>query len=99
STGDAHRVIAHLSGRLLRKDPQEVVVDVSGVGYRVHIPVTTFYRLGEPGEAVSLRIHTHVREDALTLFGFLGAYEQALFEQLITVSGVGPRLALNILSG
>lgn len=92
-------MIAHLSGRLLRKDPQEVVVDVSGVGYRVMIPVTTFYRLGEPGEAVSLRIHTHVREDALLLFGFLGAYEQSLFESLITVSGVGPKLALNILSG
>src|SRR6185369_16971301 len=67
--------------------------------YRVHIPVTTFYRLGEPGEPVSLRIHTHVREDALVLFGFLGAYEQSLFEQLISVSGVGPKLAINILSG
>ncbi len=92
-------MIAHLSGRLLRKAPQEVVIDVSGVGYRVAIPVTTFYRLGEPGETVSLRVHTHVREDALVLFGFLAAHEQDLFEQLITVSGVGPKLALNILSG
>src|SRR5205085_12545014 len=68
------------------KGPQDLVVVVAGVGYRVHIPVSTFYRLGEPGEAVSLRIHTHVREDALVLFGFLGAHEQDLFEQLISVS-------------
>lgn len=92
-------MIAHLKGRILRKAPQEAVVEVGGVGYRVHIPVSTFYRLGEDGSEVSLRIHTHVREDTLALFGFLTASEQALFERLISVAGVGPRLALNILSG
>ena len=69
-------MIAHLRGRVLRKAPQEVVVDVGGVGYRVAIPVSTFYRLGDEGDEVSLRIHTHVREDALALFGFLTAAEQ-----------------------
>jgi len=77
-------VIAHLRGRVLRKSPQEVIVDVAGVGYRVAIPVSTFYRL---------------REDALALFGFLTAHEQDLFERLIQVAGVGPKLAVNILSG
>jgi Holliday junction DNA helicase RuvA len=92
-------VIAQVRGRLLRKAPQEAVVDVGGVGYRVAIPLSTFYRIGEPGEDVTLLTHTHVREDALALFGFLTAAEQALFERLIAVSGVGPRLALSILSG
>jgi Holliday junction DNA helicase RuvA len=92
-------VIAHLRGRVLRKGPQEVVVDVQGVGYRVGIPVSTFYRLGEPGEDVSLLIHTHVREDTLALFGFVSAVELSLFERLISVAGVGPRLAVNVLSG
>jgi Holliday junction DNA helicase RuvA len=92
-------VIAQLRGRLLRKEPQEAVVDVGGVGYRVTIPLSTFYRLGEPGEEVALLTHTHVREDALALFGFLTAAEQALFERLIAVSGVGPKLAVSILSG
>jgi Holliday junction DNA helicase RuvA len=92
-------VIAHLAGTILRKSPQEVVVDVGGVGYRVQIPVSTFYRLADEGAAVQLRIHTHVREDALTLFGFLSSGEQALFERLIDVAGVGPKLAVNILSG
>jgi len=92
-------VIAHLRGRVLRKSPQEVIVDVAGVGYRVAIPVSTFYRLGEEGTEVSLRVHTHVREDALALFGFLTAHEQDLFERLIQVAGVGPKLAVNILSG
>jgi len=76
-----------------------VIVDVGGVGYRVLIPVSTFYRLGEAGSEVSLRIHTHVREDALALFGFLSSAEQTLFQQLIGVAGVGPKLAVNILSG
>jgi Holliday junction DNA helicase RuvA len=75
------------------------VVDVGGVGYRVLIPVSTFYQLGDEGAEISLRIHTHVREDALLLFGFLTSSEQALFERLIGVAGVGPKLALNILSG
>ena len=92
-------MIAQLRGRLVRKEPQEVVVDVSGVGYRVAIPLSTFYRLCDVGGEVSLLTHTHVREDALALFGFLTAGEQALFERLIAVSGVGPRLALSILSG
>lgn len=92
-------MIAHLRGRVLRKEPQEVVVDVSGVGYRVTIPVSTFYRLGDEGSEVSLLTHTHVREDALALFGFLTAGEQDLFEKLISVAGVGPKLAINVLSG
>jgi holliday junction DNA helicase RuvA len=92
-------VIAHLRGRVLRKEPQEVVVDVAGVGYRVTIPVSTFYRLGDEGSEVSLLTHTHVREDALALFGFVTAVEQDLFEKLISVAGVGPKLAINVLSG
>jgi Holliday junction DNA helicase RuvA len=92
-------VIAQLRGRLLRKQPQEAVVDVAGVGYRVAIPLSTYYRIGEPGGEVTLLTHTHVREDTLALFGFLTAAEQALFERLIAVSGVGPKLALSILSG
>jgi len=92
-------VIAHLRGRLLRKGPQSVVVDVAGVGYRAFIPVSTFYRLGDEGSEVSLRIHTHVREDTIALFGFASPGEQVLFERLIEVAGVGPRLAVNILSG
>jgi Holliday junction DNA helicase RuvA len=92
-------MIAQLRGRILRKSPQDVVIDVAGVGYRVLIPVSTFYRLNDEGSEASLRIHTHVREDALQLFGFESAAEQALFERLIEVAGVGPRLAVNILSG
>jgi Holliday junction DNA helicase RuvA len=92
-------VIARLRGRLLRKDTQEALVDVGGVGYSVTIPVSTFYRLGEPGSEVALLTHTHVREDALALFGFLTSAEQTLFERLIAVAGVGPRLAISILSG
>ncbi len=92
-------MIAQLRGRLLRKEPQEAVVDVGGVGYRVTIPLSTFYRIGEPGAEVTLLTHTHVREDVLALFGFLTPVEQALFERLIAVSGVGPKLAVSILSG
>jgi Holliday junction DNA helicase RuvA len=92
-------VIAQLRGRLLRKQPQEVVVDVAGVGYRVTIPLSTFYRIGDPASDVTLLTHTHVREDTLALFGFLTETEQALFERLIAVSGVGPKLAISILSG
>jgi Holliday junction DNA helicase RuvA len=84
---------------VLRKAPQEVVLDVGGVGYRVAIPLSTFYRLGEPGSDVTLLTHTHVREDVLALFGFLTGAEQGLFERLIAVSGVGPKLAVSILSG
>lgn len=92
-------MIAQLRGRLLRKEPQEAVIDVGGVGYRVTIPLSTFYRIGEPGAEVTLLTHTHVREDALALFGFLTPVEQALFERLIAVSGVGPKLAVSVLSG
>jgi Holliday junction DNA helicase RuvA len=92
-------VIGQLRGQILRKSPQEVLLDVGGVGYRVLIPVSTFYRLGEAGASVDLRVHTHVREDALALYGFASDSEQALFERLIEVAGVGPKLAINILSG
>ena len=92
-------MIAQLRGRLLRKDTQQAVIDVGGVGYNVTIPVSTFYRLGEAGTEVTLLTHTHVREDALGLFGFLTPAEQTLFERLIVVAGVGPRLAIGILSG
>jgi Holliday junction DNA helicase RuvA len=92
-------LIAQLRGRILRKEPQEVVVDVGGVGYRVVIPLSTFYRLGDNGADVTLLTYTHVREDALALYGFLTAGEQTLFEKLIGVAGVGPKLAVNILSG
>jgi Holliday junction DNA helicase RuvA len=92
-------VIARLHGRLLRKDMQDAVVDVGGVGYRVTIPLSTFYRLPALGADVTLLTHTHVREDTLALFGFLSPGEQALFERLIAVSGVGPKLAIAILSG
>jgi Holliday junction DNA helicase RuvA len=92
-------VIAHLKGRVLRKTPQEVVIDVAGVGYRVAIPVSTFYRVGDEGDELSLRIYTQVREDTLALFGFLTAAEQEVFERLISVAGVGPKLAVGILSG
>jgi Holliday junction DNA helicase RuvA len=92
-------VIGRLRGRILHKAPQEALVDVGGVGYRVLIPVSTFYRLGAEGAEVELRVHTHVREDQLALFGFASAAEHVLFERLIEVSGVGPKLAINILSG
>ena len=92
-------MIAHLTGRLLEKQVQRLVVDVSGVGYEVFVPLSTFYSLGDPGSAVALRIHTHVREDAIQLFGFATSLEVALFERLISVSGIGPKLALSVLSG
>ncbi len=92
-------MIAQIRGRLLRKSPHEVVLDAQGVGYRVLIPVSTFYKLPEEGDEASLRIHTHVREDALQLFGFATETEELLFSRLIDVSGVGPKLAINVLSG
>lgn len=92
-------MIAWLSGRILEKHPNRIIVDVAGVGYDVAVPLSTFYGLGEAGEAVSLRIHTHVREDQLALYGFSTALELAVFERLIGVSGIGPRLALSVLSG
>jgi Holliday junction DNA helicase RuvA len=92
-------MIAHLRGTLLEKHPNQVIVDVQGVGYDVIIPVSTFSALPDTGAAVQLRIHTHVREDALSLYGFQSAEEKLLFEKLISVSGIGPKLAITVLSG
>jgi len=92
-------MIAHLRGTLLEKHPNQVIVDVQGVGYEVTIPVSAFSSLPEKGQPVQLHIHTHVREDALALFGFLSAGDKALFEKLIAVSGIGPKLAVTALSG
>jgi holliday junction DNA helicase RuvA len=92
-------MIAHLRGRLLEKHPNRVIVDIQGVGYEAHVPLSTFYEMAEPGSEVALRIHTHVREDALVLYGFATELELRLFERLISVSGIGPKLALAVLSG
>ena len=92
-------MIAFLRGKLLEKHPNQVIVDTSGVGYDVVIPISTFSSLPDAGAEVALRIHTHVREDALALFGFLTLEEKALFEKLISVSGIGPALAIKVLSG
>jgi Holliday junction DNA helicase RuvA len=92
-------VIAHLRGRLLAKNPNHAVVEAAGVGYEVTITIPTFSALPALGAEVALHIHTHVREDALALFGFLRPDEKQLFEKLISVSGIGPRLAITTLSG
>jgi Holliday junction DNA helicase RuvA len=92
-------MIAQLRGTLDDKRPNQVLVDVGGVGYLVHIPLSTFYALGDLHSNVTLLIHTQVREDAISLYGFLSAREKHLFELLISASGVGPVLALKILSG
>jgi Holliday junction DNA helicase RuvA len=92
-------VIAKISGTLAHKIPGEVTVDVGGVGLQVFIPLSVFYRLPEIGESVSLHIHTHLREDALQLFGFLEHGEKQIFLLLNNVAGIGPKLAVNILSG
>jgi Holliday junction DNA helicase RuvA len=92
-------MIAHLRGVLLHKQPNQIVVDVQGVGYDVTIPVSTYTALPQSGAQVQLRIYTHVREDAIALFGFHSAEEKALFERLISVSGIGPKLAVTVLSG
>ncbi|TMA91451.1 MAG: Holliday junction branch migration protein RuvA [Deltaproteobacteria bacterium] len=92
-------MIAQISGTLAQKVPGEIVVDVVGVGYQVFIPLNVFYRLPEIGAPVSLQIYTHVRDDALQLFGFQDLAEKQIFLLLISVSGIGPKLAVNILSG
>ena len=92
-------MIAFLRGTLLEKHPNQVIIETNGVGYDVTIPVSTFSGLPDVGSIVALRVHTHVREDALALFGFATADEKGLFERLIAVSGVGPKLAVTILSG
>src|SRR5207237_2071009 len=89
----AERMIAHLRGRLLEKHPNRVIVEVQGVGYEAHVPLSTFYGMAEPGSEISLRVHTHVREDALSLYGFATLRELQLFERLIGVRGIGPKLA------
>ena len=92
-------MIAFLRGRVLDKHPNRVVIDVNGVGYELYVPLSTYYDLGEAGTEVALRVHTHVREDALQLYGFLTILEQQLFERLIAISGIGPKLAVAVLSG
>jgi Holliday junction DNA helicase RuvA len=92
-------VIAYLEGRLTRKSPSLVVVLVGGVGYKLFIPVSTYYELPEEGSQVALHVHTHVREDVLALYGFASATEERLFQRLIGVNGVGPALALKVMSG
>ena len=92
-------MIAHLRGTLLEKHPNLVIVDTGGVGYEITIPVSAYSSLPETGAQVKLHIHTHVREDALSLFGFVSAADKALFEKLITVSGIGPKLAVTALGG
>lgn len=91
-------MIASLTGRLRRKAADYLIVDVSGVGYQVYVPLSTFYRVPDDGEEVSLHIHTHVREDSLSLFGFLTPAEKDMFSLLMGVSGIGPKLALAVLS-
>jgi Holliday junction DNA helicase RuvA len=92
-------MIAFLRGRLNEKQPNRIIVDVGGVGYDVAVPLSTFYTLGEPGTDVTLRVHTHVREDSLALYGFATVLELQIFERLIGISGIGPKLALAVLSG
>lgn len=92
-------MIAFLRGRLIDKRPNRLIVEVQGVGYEVHVPLSTFYEAGEEGSDVTLRVHTHVREDALQLYGFLTVFEQQVFERLIAISGIGPKLAIAVLSG
>lgn len=92
-------MIGRLAGHIVASRPNEVVLDVSGVGYRVQIPLSTFYKIADAGGDVSLHVHTHVREDAIQLFGFWTEEERTTFERLIAVSGIGPKIALAVLSG
>lgn len=92
-------MIAHLRGTVLEKHPNQVVVEAGGVGYDVQIPISTYTSIPGEGGTVALRIYTHVREDALALFGFATAEEKLVFERLISVSGIGPKLAVTVLSG
>lgn len=92
-------MIAHLTGKILSKKPNSVIVEANGVGYELTIPLSTFYELGEEGSQVSLKVFTYMRENTLALYGFKTARERELFERLIEVSGVGPRMAIALLSG
>ncbi|ANA40785.1 MULTISPECIES: Holliday junction branch migration protein RuvA [Geobacter] len=91
-------MIALLTGRLAHKSPDAIIIDVNGVGYRVQIPFSTYYELPEEGKTVSLSIHTHVKEDSISLFGFRTIAEKEFFQRLISVSGIGPKMARDILS-
>jgi Holliday junction DNA helicase RuvA len=92
-------VIAHLRGKLIEKDPARVVIDVNGVGYEVFVPLTTSSVLPDRGGDIAVDIHTHVREDVIALYGFSTRRERAIFEKLMSISGIGPKLAMTILSG
>ena len=92
-------MIGFLRGRVLDKHPNRIIVDVNGVGYELYVPLSTYYDVGDAGSEISLRVYTHVREDALQLYGFLTTLEQRLFERLIAISGIGPKLAIAVLSG
>src|SRR5215472_18385450 len=92
-------MIAHLRGKLISKHPNQAIVEAAGVGYEVNISIPTFSGLPALGSDVSLFVYTHVREDALALFGFLRAEDKQLFEKLLSVSGIGPKVAITILSG
>jgi Holliday junction DNA helicase RuvA len=92
-------MIAFLRGRVLDKQPNRIIVDVQGVGYELHVPLSTYYDIGDQGADVAVRVYTHVREDALQLYGFLTDLERQLFERLIGISGIGPKLAIAVLSG
>lgn len=92
-------MIAHIQGLLHLKSPEYLIIDVDGIGYQVQVPLSTFYDLPDVGSMVSLHIHTHVREDALQLYGFQSQDEKELFIRLMSIAGIGPRLAVNILSG
>ncbi len=92
-------MIAHVNGQLLYKSPAYIIVDVQGMGYRIFVPLTTFYELPEAGSAVALSIHTQVKQDSINLFGFHSPEERDIFQLMLAVNGIGPKLALNILSG
>jgi len=92
-------MIALISGKIASKSISNVIIDVQGVGYRVFIPLTTFYELPETGEMITLHVHTNVKEDAINLFGFYTTQERDLFQMMISVSGIGPKMSMNILSG
>ncbi len=92
-------MIGFLRGQILEKHPNRLIVDVHGVGYDVHVPLSTYYQIGDEGSEVALRVYTHVREEALQLYGFLTDLERQLFERLIGISGIGPKLAVALLSG
>jgi holliday junction DNA helicase RuvA len=92
-------MIGHLKGTILEKHPNQIILETAGVGYEIQIPVSTFTSLPDTGAIASLRIHTYVREDAIVLFGFATPEEKVLFERLISVSGIGPKLGITVLSG